>query len=172
MTSPALNPPPLPSEIFYRSVRTYRNRRTFIVLGVSLVCATPFVLGVINHLTGQRTGSLPVPILYLGAALFLFPACVLASCSIRNIHERIKIDQQGVRIGHHFSHWNQIKSLAPKKVNFATKYFIRVHLRVPPHARFSLYPDQPFTRSEYTELIARLKPFLEARYPAVHLKSI
>jgi hypothetical protein len=166
-----LNPPPSASEIFYRSFRTYRNRRTFILLAISLVCATPFVLGIIYHLTGQRTGSLPVPFLYLGAALFLFPACVFGSYSIRDIRERIEIDQHGVRIQHYVWHWNQIKSLAPKKVNFATKYFIRVHLRVRPHACV-LQPDQPFTPSEYTELVARLKPFLEARYPAVHLKTI
>jgi hypothetical protein len=171
MTSPVLKPPPLPSEIFYRSVRTYRNRRTFIVLVVSLVCATPFVLGVIYHLTGQPTGSLPVPILYLGAALFLFPACVFASNCIRNVQEPIEINQQGVRIQHYLWHWSQIKSLAPKKVNFATKYFIRVRLRVPPHACL-LQPDQTLTPPEYTELIARLKPFLEARHPAVRLKTI
>jgi hypothetical protein len=48
MTNPALRLPPTASESFYISVRTYRNRRTFAVIAMSLICATPLVLGVIH----------------------------------------------------------------------------------------------------------------------------
>src|SRR5437868_2416478 len=131
MTNAALNPPANASEIFYSSVRTYRNRRTFTGLAICLLCATPFLLGVIHHLAGDRPG---LPLFFcLGAALFLFPACVGVWSCIRNLRERIEINRQGVRLHHYSWRWNQIKSLAPKKVNFATKYFIRVGLHAKPH---------------------------------------
>jgi len=170
MTNAASDPPTHASEVFYRSVRTYRNRRAFTGLAICLVCATPFLLGVIHHLAGDRPGSRPI-FFYLGAALFLFPACVLAWSSIRNLRERIEINQEGVRLHRYSWRWDKIESLAPKKVNFATKYFIRVGLRAKPHTCV-LQPDEPLTSTEYNALVARLRPFLEARYPSVSLKTI
>jgi hypothetical protein len=166
-----VDPPSLPTETFYKSVRTYRNLRAFTLLAIILVSAVPLVCGVINHLAGRRTGGLPTLLLYLSAALFLFLGCNLISNIALNTQEPIEIDSKGIRWKHNFWYWTQVKSLAPQKVNFETKYFIRVGLQVDPRVCL-LQPDEALTPRQYIEVVERLKPFFDSRYPTIQLKAL
>ena len=102
MSNPSSNPPPLPSEVFYKSVRTYRNLRAFTLLLTMLVIAAPWVLRIADYLTHHTAEGFPVSIACIGAAFFLFGAFFMASNIIRNVHEPIEIDVQGIRSKHNF----------------------------------------------------------------------
>lgn len=170
-TSPAAIPPQNPKEVFYQSSRSYRTRRSVIMIVIGLLGATPFLLGVVKHLTGESTGGSSVPLMYLGAAFFLLPAVLITRNAILNVREAFEINSEGIRSRHNFWYWSQVKGLKPAKVNFEAKYYIRVDLHVDPRVCL-LQPDQAMAPRQYAEFLGRLKPFLDAQHPAVKLEGL
>lgn len=169
MSDPA--PPPLPTQVFYKGVRTYRNGRTFSTIGSCLLAGSPFFSVIISHFMDLSKQGMPPPLAWVVAAIFLFPASILGWKCISNAREEIEIDSKGIRYHQYFWYWSQIKSIAPKKISFANKYFLKVGLLIPPGVCL-MQPDELFTPVEYAGLLAQLKPFLEAQSPAIKLETI
>lgn len=168
---PTSVPPRNPPEVFYQSGRSYRTRRSVIMIAVGLLGATPFLLGVVNHLTGKSSGESSVPLMYLGAAFFLLPAVLIARNAILNVREVFEINSEGIRSRHNFWYWSQVKGLKPAKVNFEARYYIRVDLHVDPRVCL-LQPDVAMAPRQYAEFLGRVKPFLDAQHPAVKLEGL
>ncbi len=169
MTEPAAPPPPIPPEIFFKGIRSYRNPKTLGQLVAMALVATPPAGAVISHWLHPQTVKEPGPLLYFLAVLLSLPVVIVLSKCLRNAREIMGVDTTGVRWKHNRWYWPQIKGLKPAKVNFESKYYIRVDLNVDPRVCL-LHPDTPLTAFQYAEFVTRLKPFLEANHPNVQLQ--
>ncbi len=163
--------PPLPTQVFYKGIRTYRNLRTFSTIGSCLLVGSPFFSVIINHFMDLSRQGMPPPPAWFVSAICLLPVCLLGSKCISNAREEIEIDSKGIRYHKYFWYWSQIKSIAPQKISFANKYFLKIGLLIPP-GRCLMQMNDLLTPVEYASLLAQLQPFLVAEFPATKLERI
>lgn len=164
-------PPPLPEQVFFQGVRTYRNLRTLTAIGGSLLVGSPFAYAIYSHLVDLPKQGWPPPLAWIMAGILLLPAGLLGWKCLKGAREEIEINGKGIRYHQYFWYWSQIKSIAPQKVSFAEKYFLKVGLLIPP-GRCLMQMDGLLTPVEYASLLARLQPFLAKEFPAIKLESI
>jgi hypothetical protein len=157
--------------VFYRSVRTYRDGRTLVVLLFCGLIAGFFGTAVIRDNLTHQPVSTPATIVSIVFG-FIFVAGLRKM--LEGTKEKVELTTEGVLARGKTWSWDTIARIGKMRISFSENVWIKVEVRTQlggTRGLCVLQGEKPLTPAEYAAIANRVKEFAQEKYPQVEIEA-